>query len=93
MTLVLPTSTIRTGPSAKGAMAAGVGMVSEMSRMLTSRPRSSPVPVTVIASSATRTSAPMRSRTRTNSTSPCSARGPRPGTVTARPVGAAAAKE
>ncbi len=92
-TRVLATSSMRTGPEAKGARAARVGMVSEMSRMLTVRPRSSPVPVTVVRSSAVSTRAPIRRSTSTKPRSPWSAPVPRPGTVTSPPVRAAAAKK
>ena len=84
---------MRTGPSAKGAIAARVGMVSEMSRMLTVRPASPPVPVTVVASAAVSTSAPIRRSTSTKRRSPWRAPVPRPGTVAVRPVSAAAAKK
>ena len=57
---------MRTGPSANGAMAASVGIVSEMSRMFTSVPRSVPWPVTVIPSGSKRTEAPIRASTRAN---------------------------
>jgi DNA-binding transcriptional LysR family regulator len=92
-TRVLPTSSMRTGPEAKGAIAASVGMVSEMSRMLTVRPRNSPVPRTRVPCAPVSTSAPMRRSTSTKPRSPWSAPVPSPGTVTSPPVTAAAAKK
>jgi hypothetical protein len=93
-TRVLATSSMRTGPSAKGATAARVGMVSETSRMATVSPRRVPVPRTVVRSAATVTSAPIRRSTSTKPRSPWRAPSPRPGTVTSAPgVTAAAAKK
>lgn len=85
-----------TGPSASGAMAASVMKVSEMLPMSTSKPpvrRPSGRPVTVVADSVISTSAPVRRSTSTKPRSPWELPVPRPGTVTRRPVTAAAAKK
>ena len=94
LTRTLPTPVIVTGPSANGAMAASVGIVSEMSRMTNSPPDSRPVPVTVIVSSVACTCAPIAGRICVpKARSPWADRRPRPGTVTVLPVSAAAARK
>ena len=84
---------MRTGASANGAIAARVGMVSEMSRRLNSAPCSVPVPVTASPSGQNSTAAPIRLSTRAKATSPCSESTPSPGTSAVCPVIAAAAKK
>ncbi len=93
-TRTLPTPVMVTGAAANGAIAARVGMVSEISRMPNSPPSSWPGPVSVIDSSSISTRQPMAASTSVpNLTSPCADREPSPGMVTRFPVTAAAARK
>ena len=91
-TLAMPV--IVTGELAKGATAASVMKVSEMSLMSTVRPVGVPLPATTTPSGSSWTLQPMASRTSRKRASPCSESCRRsPSTLTRPPVTAAAAKK